>query len=127
MLLDIAPELSQVVFQLPSESAESIAEGDVNILRGMICGRGPADDQLATWNRQLDSDMEKIPLMMVAVGLFDHHLAAGDACEALFQFPYMFFNVFCDRLRAVEVTKLNLQRRLHGSAEIPEQGKWGWR
>jgi hypothetical protein len=39
----------------------------------------------------------------------------------------MFFNVFCDRLRAVEVTKLNLQRRLHGSAEIPEQGKWGWR
>jgi len=59
MLLDIAPELSQVVFQLPSESAESIAEGDVNILMGMICGRArlttssrPGTDSLIlTWKR----------------------------------------------------------------------------
>jgi hypothetical protein len=65
--------------------------------------------------------MKEVPLMMMAVGLFDHHLAADDAGEALLQLPHMLLDVFLDRLRAVEVPELNLKRCLHDGGWISEK------
>jgi hypothetical protein len=112
-----------VILEAATGGVERIAEGDEHVLVGMVKVLVAAHHHLAARHDHLHANARQSAVAMVAVGLRDHHLAAGDAAVELFQVGDLLERRRPHRLVHRDVVETHLRFGLHGGCSVTGSGR----
>lgn len=115
MDLDLAPHPPGMVFEAAPGRGKGVAESDEHVLVPLVSLVVAVDDDLPAGDGQIDADRPQPALAVVAVGLGDHDVAAGDPVVEPLEFGDVLQGGVADGLVDRHVVEGDLWLGLHGS------------
>src|SRR5512144_3106087 len=116
MRLHVARSLSHVILEPARRGIEGIADGYVDIFVGLVFRAAPLHDDLLAGDGDVDADIEKLALVMMAMRSFDDDPTAGDPLIEPVEPADLVSDVRFDGVGRVHVAERDLQRDLHAEA-----------
>jgi hypothetical protein len=116
--LDLAVLTPGVIFELTTQGVERIADRDVGIFMRVVLGRVAANDEFAPRQSAIDTDMEKVALVMVMMRRIDDYVTGGDPIKHPFEPLSPLADAGFEGCRWLHVTKGDLHRVEH-DGELP--------
>jgi hypothetical protein len=104
---------SGVIFDLALGRCEGIADGDVDILMGLVLRPFAIDGDLLPGEGDIQSYSKQITLPVMAMILLDDNPAFDDPVEESLQFVYLLTNTSFDGGRGIHVPKCDIERLFH--------------
>lgn len=92
---------------------ESVADGDIDVLMGVMFMGFAIDHDFGPGNREIDADVVKLSLVMVPMRRLDDDMASGDTIEELFEPFHPLADPGFHRIGGWDIAKRNLQRNLN--------------
>jgi len=108
--LDAAAHLPCLILQPVRRRIEGVADGDIDVLMGVVDGFCPIDDYVFSRHADIDPHVVELALVMMAVRCLHYDSAADDAVVEAFEFRRLFADAFLDGGGGVHVTEADLQR-----------------
>ena len=88
-----------MIFEQPARGVEGVADGDINILMGMVLRPRTADEDVLPRHADVDAHIVKLALMLMTVGRLDDDLAADDSIIKALELGGLFSDPRLDRGR----------------------------
>ena len=120
---------ARVLLQDPLGAVERGIDGSIRVLVLPAVSPLPANDEIATWDLQIDPHAIMLAVRLVSVRRLDRHVAGGQSGVELVQLLGMLPYVALDRFARGEVTHGDSERRLHRLAPVVRErarGRFGW-
>lgn len=113
MHLGGALSAADMILQAPLNGIESVADGDIDVLMGVMFPGLSIDHDFGTGNHEVDADVVQLSLVMVPMRRLDDNMASGDSIEELFKPFGPLTDPSFHRIGVRDVAKRDLQWDLH--------------
>src|SRR3990170_2642549 len=103
----------RMVFQLPTRRVKGIADGDIDILMGVVERSSMPHEHILPRHTEIDTHIIKLAVAMMTMGRFDDDSAAHDSIRKALELSGFLANSSLDRWRRLHAVKADLQGHLH--------------
>ena len=110
---DLTATSSNVVLELAPSGVEGVADCYIDVLMGVVCLGIAPDHDFTAGNPQVNANVIKFALAVMAMRRFDDNPVTDDAIEKLPKFFGSLADVRFDSIGMGDVVESDLQRNLH--------------
>src|SRR5262249_61237663 len=111
--LDIAAHFSGLIFKPTRRGVESVTDGDVDILMGLVDRLGPIDHDVFARHTDVDPHAVELALVVMSMRCLHHHRAADNAVVETFELRRLLADALLDGGGGGPFVKTDFQRNLH--------------